>query len=130
VIEKMAATSASPTPAGAPRIPAWKRLGLKLKYAKDPTDISADSSKLNDTGGDNKTPHSKKRILKDQSPEIPSKRSKPAFDEPTLTPKRYSSNSWDQPQLGEGRPKLPAPTGVFKAPNQAPKRIVFDNDEE
>ncbi|KAF2207292.1 hypothetical protein CERZMDRAFT_115291 [Cercospora zeae-maydis SCOH1-5] len=140
----MAAQSAK---AEAPRVPAWKRLGLKLKYAKDnPAQVDAESNNAStalatETIAPIHKPspppvNSQKRTLEPSHNSQPAKRSK--IENPKLSsqqkpypgsaPKTKTAGQqvWEEDE----RSTLPGPKGVFKAPGQAAKRIVFGDDEE
>lgn len=151
--------STTPSVAPAPRVPAWKRIGLKLKYANDTveghaststfTPTSTSSSSIPTTAARSQPPvavqhhhsysfagqhHPNKRPLDPTASETPVKRSKLALLEAygskaqALRREIQHSTSGTAHQLE--RSSLPAPTGLFKAPNQAPKRIVFDDNDE
>ncbi|EME83422.1 uncharacterized protein MYCFIDRAFT_81712 [Pseudocercospora fijiensis CIRAD86] len=80
-----------------------------------------------------------KRSFSDEAPETPAKRQKPAPPahqrlDPNEAFHRNRAHIRQQTQTNahsgsSEASSLPAPTGVFKAPNQTPKRIVFGDDE-
>lgn len=119
-----------------PRIPAWKRIGLKLKYAKDSPDDPAPVATANDVANDKPAVvnNHKKRSFDQEAPETPAKRPKSATSRANHSEVFPAKQSYGQ-QHSTGAPEeserssLPAPVGVFKAPNQTPKRIVFGEDE-
>lgn len=123
----------------APRVPAWKRIGLKLKYAKDaPDQESQDTRTTNSDDAFNARPepvkNPNKRIFSQEAPETPAKRPKPAHDRPDPNEAFHRNRAHGRQHIDahadpSERSSFPAPTGVFKAPNQTPKRIVFGDDE-
>ena len=118
----------------APRVPAWKRIGLKLKYAKDsPVQESQDTRTTKSDEAFNAKPEpvksQNKRSFSDEAPETPAKRPKPAHERPDPNEAFRRNRAHLAQSEGSERSSLPAPTGVFRAPNQTPKRIVFGDDE-
>lgn len=135
--------AAAPTSTdSAPRVPAWKRLGLKLKYAKDtPTEAQ---SEVTTTTVASPAPRPvtieapvkpAKRSLETPQAEIPAKRSRIESAKPALREKPFPGSAPKTKTAGqqvwndEDRSSLPGPSGVFKAPGQSAKRTVFDDDE-
>ena len=129
------------------RVPAWKRLGLKLKYAKDnPAQAEAgDQYASNPSVTRSVAPdhmpaappvNSQKRALEPDHNSTPAKRTKVEKSKssgqqkpfPGSAPKTKTAGQqvWEEDE----RSSLPGPKGVFKAPGQAAKRIVFGDDEE
>lgn len=138
--------AAPPIPtAPAPRIPAWKRLGLKLKNAQDNPPEATPPEKTH-TPANIPSIHAEreaffkpqKRNLESQQAEIPVKRAKVELAKPVSQSKSKpfpgsapkTRTAGQQVWNDEERSSLPAPTGVFKAPGQVAKRIVFGDDEE
>lgn len=116
-----------------PRVPAWKRIGLKLKYANETADALPEQAQPTTQRGPQPAVHQeekpqRKRLIKDSALETPAKRSRPddAHISTRTGPQKTTTN---HPFHDPERSKFPAPTGVFKAPNQTPKRIVFGDDE-
>ncbi|KXS99276.1 hypothetical protein AC578_6199 [Pseudocercospora eumusae] len=115
----------------APRVPAWKRIGLKLKYAKDAPDQESQDTRTSKTAHANPEPvktHNKRSFSED-APETRAKRQRPACDRPDPNEAFHRNRAHIAHSAGSERSSLPAPTGIFKAPNQTPKRIVFEDDE-
>ncbi|KAM3425719.1 hypothetical protein BST61_g7654 [Cercospora zeina] len=139
--------AAQSTQAEAPRVPAWKRLGLKLKYAKDnPAQAEAESNNASTTAvtktiAPTQTPsappvNTQKRTLEPSHQDKPAKRSKIENPKPLSQQKPYPGSAPKTKTAGQQvweedeRSTLPGPRGIFKAPGQAAKRIVFGEDEE
>lgn len=135
----MAASSES-----TPRVPAWKRIGLKLKYAQDtPAEAQPQSThvptNIPTIHPEREAFHKpQKRELDYQQPEAPVKRARvePAkqVNQPKVKPTPGSApktrTAGQQVWNEEERSSLPAPSGVFKAPGQVAKKIVFGDDDE
>lgn len=138
--------AAPPIPtAPAPRIPAWKRLGLKLKNAQDnppeatPPEKTHPPANIPSIHAEREAFFKpQKRNLESQQTEIPAKRAKVELAKPVSQSKSKpfpgsapkTRTAGQQVWNDEERSSLPAPTGVFKAPGQVAKRIVFGDDEE
>lgn len=138
--------AAAATPAdSAARVPAWKRIGLKLKYAQDTATEAQPQSTIAPANTPTIHPereafhNPQKRNLDHQQPEAPVKRArvepaKPAVSQlkakptPGSAPKTRTAGQqvWNE----EERSSLPAPSGVFKAPGQVAKKIVFGDDDD
>ncbi|PPJ52951.1 hypothetical protein CBER1_11079 [Cercospora berteroae] len=138
---------ASSAQAETARVPAWKRLGLKLKYAKDNPaqaeagDQNASSPSVTKSIAPSHAPaappvNNQKRALEFNHDPTPAKRTKVEKTKssgqqkpfPGSAPKTKTAGQqvWEE----EDRSSLPGPKGVFKAPGQAAKRIVFGDDED
>ncbi|KXT14831.1 hypothetical protein AC579_4071 [Pseudocercospora musae] len=118
----------------APRVPAWKRIGLKLKYAKDAPDQESQDTRTSKTADAiNVKPEPvktrNKRFFSEDAPETPAKRQKPAYARSDPNEAFHRNRAHIAHSDGSERSSFPAPTGVLKAPNQTPKRIVFGDDD-
>lgn len=115
----------------APPVPAWKRF-LKLKSDNATDSAGGQSSQPQPTPPCSLPPtyptptarnldqQQKRRLeaLDQAAPETPAKRPRPNRQQHPIVAAEE-----------EERSSLPAPTGIFKAPNQKPKRTVFGDDE-
>jgi hypothetical protein len=116
-----------------PRVPAWKRLGLKLKYAQDiepvppPTSTTTTSAAASNGTTTIPAPRPSKRSLDDSTsaPETPAKRAKPTPDRQSFDfskPKSFAI-----PEEPVYVPKRYGFAGVSVQP--AGKKITFGDDE-
>lgn len=129
------------------RVPAWKRLGLKLKYAKDnPAQAQAETNTAQIPSSTRSTApghvpvaptvNTHKRTLETSHESTPVKRTKVEKSKSSGQQKPFPGSAPKTKTAGQQvweddeRSSLPGPKGVFKAPGQAAKRIVFGDDEE
>ncbi|CAK4033299.1 Hypothetical predicted protein [Lecanosticta acicola] len=121
------------TPETSTRVPAWKRLGLKLKYAKDNIDENSDktSNSTNTSTTQSQLHKVKKRSFEDTDPETPAKRAKPVPAQSTHSIPSRQFGAY--PTRDSGVP--PEKSDSFWSYNKAvpastktPKKIVFDDD--
>lgn len=119
----MAVTMGTPETIG--RVPAWKRLGLKLKYAKDTVsdDLHKTSTSAHHSPAQPSPQNLKKRSFQEADLETPAKRAKPLPKPQTQFP----------PPTSNGPPgKVDSFWGSNRAAavsTKTPKKIVFDDDE-
>ncbi|GIZ42972.1 hypothetical protein CKM354_000621900 [Cercospora kikuchii] len=129
------------------RVPAWKRLGLKLKYAKDNPaqaeagDQYASNPSVTGSVAPSHAPaappvNSQKRALEPDHSSTPAKRTKVEKSKSSGQQKPFPGSAPKTKTAGQQvweddeRSSLPGPKGVFKAPGQAAKRIVFGDDDK
>lgn len=115
------------------RVPAWKRIGLKLKYAKDTADEESNkTSTPANTSTQQSQPHElKKRAAEESDPETPAKRTKATpTDQDQVAQRSYPSAA------ARGNDVQPEKFDSFWSSNRGaaastktPKKIVFGNDE-
>ena len=115
------------------RVPAWKRIGLKLKYAKDTADEDSNktSTPANTSTQQPQPQKVKKRAAEESAPETPAKRPKATPTNQDQAPQRsYPSAA---ARSIDGQPEkfdsFWSSNRGAAASTKTPKKIVFGNDE-
>ncbi|EME46260.1 hypothetical protein DOTSEDRAFT_32910 [Dothistroma septosporum NZE10] len=134
-------TTAMSTSEAPARVPAWKRLGLKLKYAKDTAqgaeNTQSQVDKIPSVTSTDTLNKPQKRPFETTQPPTPLKRSKPVNKGPPIhsNPSGGKRSAFDDYQ--RSRAQAPqrytgslGPSGTLQAAGVAPKKIVFDDDDQ